>query len=78
MKFVYDEIVLHFGCPTEIMTDRGNNFTTAMLKSYFKLIGVKYVLTSTYHPRSNGVIESFNRLFGDMLAKYVGHSTPNK
>ena len=78
MKFVYDEIVLRFGCPTEIITNRGNNFTTAILKSYFQLIGVKHVLTSTYHPRSNSVIERFNCLFGGILAKYVGDSTPNK
>ncbi|CAF4320169.1 unnamed protein product, partial [Rotaria sordida] len=39
-KFVYDEIVLNFGCPTEIIPDRGNNFTQHMLNSYFKLIGI--------------------------------------
>jgi transposase InsO family protein len=77
-KFVYEEIVLNFGCPTEIITDRGNNFTTTMLNSYFKLIGIKHILTSAYHPRSNGAIERFNRLFGGMLAKYVGDNTINK
>ncbi len=77
-KFVYEEIVLNFGCPTEIITDRGNNFTTTTLNSYFKLIGIKHILTSAYHPWSNGVIERFNRLFGGMLAKYVGDNTINK
>jgi transposase InsO family protein len=77
-KFIYQEIVLNFGCPTEIITDRGSNFTTATLNSYLKLIGVKHILTSAYHPRSNGVVERFNRLFGSMLAKYVGDNTINK
>ncbi|CAF2747692.1 unnamed protein product [Rotaria sp. Silwood2] len=77
-KFIYKEIVLNFGCPVEILTDRGNNFTTTMLNSYFKLIGIKHILTSAYHPRSNGVIERFNRLFGGMLAKYVGDNDINK
>jgi transposase InsO family protein len=77
-KFVYEEIVLNFGCPVEIITDRGNNFTTTMLNSYFKLIGIKHVLTSAYHPRSNGAIERFNRLFGGMLAKYVGDNAINQ
>ena len=49
-----------------------------MFNSYFKLIGIKHVLTSAYHPRSNGIIERFNRLFGGMLAKYVSDSTANK
>ena len=30
-KFLNDDIVLNYGCPTEIITDRGNNFTTNML-----------------------------------------------
>jgi transposase InsO family protein len=77
-KFIYKEIVLNFGCPTEIITDRGNNFTTTTLNSYLKLIGIKHLLTSAYHPRSNGVIERFNRLFGGMLAKYVGDNNVNK
>ncbi|CAF3434864.1 unnamed protein product [Rotaria socialis] len=76
-KFVYEEIVLNFGCPIEIITDRGQNFTTTMLNSYFKLIGIKHILTSVYHPRSNGAIERFNRLFGGMLAKYVGDNNIN-
>ena len=71
-KFVYEMIVLNFGCPSEIITDRGNHFTADLLTSYFRLIGVKHVLTSAYHPRSNGVLERFNRLFNNMLAKYVG------
>ncbi|CAF3460544.1 unnamed protein product [Rotaria sp. Silwood1] len=77
-KFVYQEIVLNFGCPTEIITDRGNNFTIAMLNSYFKLIGIKHILTSAYHPRSNSIIERFNRLFGSMLAKYVADNAINQ
>lgn len=77
-KFVYEAIVLNFGCPTEIITDRGTNFTTATLHSYFKLIGVKHLLTSAYHPRSNGAVERFNRLFGGMLMRYVGHDAVNK
>ncbi|CAF5037515.1 unnamed protein product, partial [Rotaria sp. Silwood1] len=77
-KFVYQEIVLNFGCPTEIITDRGNSFTTAMLNSYFKLTGIKHILTSAYYPRSNGATERFNRLFGGMLAKYVGDNVINQ
>ena len=35
-RFIYKEIVLNFGCPTEIITDRGNNFTTTTLNAYLK------------------------------------------
>ncbi|CAF1544954.1 unnamed protein product [Adineta ricciae] len=77
-KFVYEEIVLSFGCPTKIITDRGTNFTIVTLNSYFKLIGIKHLLTSAYHPRTNGVVERFNRLFAGMLAKYIADDAVNK
>ncbi|CAF4379663.1 unnamed protein product, partial [Rotaria sordida] len=41
---VCDEIVLNFGCPTEIIPDRENHFTKNMLNSYFKLIGIISIL----------------------------------
>ncbi|CAF1213767.1 unnamed protein product [Rotaria sordida] len=77
-KFLNDDIVLNFGCPTEIITDRGNNFTINISNSYFKLIGIKYILISAYHSWSSGVIERFNHLFDSMIAKYVADNTINK
>ncbi|CAF0920704.1 unnamed protein product [Rotaria sordida] len=49
-----------------------------MLNSYFKLIGIKYILISAYHSWSSGVIERFNHLFDGMIAKYVADNTINK
>ncbi|CAF4287188.1 unnamed protein product [Rotaria sordida] len=73
-----DGIVFNFGCPTEIITDQDNNFTTNILNSYFKLISIKHILICAYHPWSSGVIERFNRLFGGMIAKHVADNTINK
>ncbi|CAF4016427.1 unnamed protein product [Rotaria sordida] len=56
----------------------GSNFTTNVLNSCFKLIGIKHFLISAYHPWSSGVIERFNRLFGGMIVKYVAGNTINK
>ncbi|CAF4242953.1 unnamed protein product, partial [Rotaria sordida] len=49
-----------------------------MLNSYFKLIGIKYILISAYHPWSSGVIERFDRLFDGMIAKHVTDNSINK
>ncbi|EIE84465.1 hypothetical protein RO3G_09175 [Rhizopus delemar RA 99-880] len=71
VKFIYEEIVLRFGCPNEILTDRGANFMSKVVKQYISRIKTKHNLTSAFHPRSNGKCERLNQLFKKMLTKYV-------
>ncbi|CAF1213805.1 unnamed protein product [Rotaria sordida] len=73
-----EEDGLIFCIHNEIITDQENNFTTNILNSYFKLIGIKHILICAYHPWSSGVIERFNHLFGGMIAKHVTDNTINK
>ncbi|KAG0781421.1 hypothetical protein G6F22_009577 [Rhizopus arrhizus] len=54
VKFIYEEIVMRFGCPQEILTDRGANFMAKVVKQYIKKIKARHVLTSAFHPRTNG------------------------
>jgi hypothetical protein len=70
--FIYDEIVLRFGCPSEIFTDRGANFNSLLVNAYLKKVGAHHRLTSAYHPRTNSKAERFNGVFKNMLRKYSG------
>lgn len=74
VKFLYEEIVLKFGCPQEIITDRGANFMSKVLQQYTALIRTKHGFTSAFHPRSNAKCERFNQTFKNMLIKYA-HGT---
>lgn len=38
-NFIYEEIVIKFGCPVEIVTDRGANFCSGLVEEYIKRIG---------------------------------------
>ena len=69
--FIYEEIMMKFGCPVEILTDRGANFTSNLLKSYMKRVKTNHKLTSAYHPRTNAKVERFNGVLKDMLRKYT-------
>ncbi|KAG1177838.1 hypothetical protein G6F36_010757 [Rhizopus arrhizus] len=71
VKFIYEEIVMRFGCPEEIISDRGANFMSKIVKQYIKKIKTKHNLTSAFHPRSNGKCERLNQTFKRMLIKYV-------
>ena len=74
-KFIYEEIVLQFGVPDEIISDRGSNFMAEILEEYLTILNVKHKLTSAYHPRSNGAVERANRVFNEMLTKYCENHT---
>ena len=69
--FIYEEIMMKFGCPVEILTDRGANFTGGLLKAYTKRVKTNHKLTSAYHPRTNAKVERFNGVLKDMLRKYT-------
>ena len=70
-KFIYEEIVMRFSCPTEIYTDHGANFMSKVLAHYLGRLKVNYVFTSAFHPRTNGKAERTNGILKQMIRKYV-------
>lgn len=71
-KFLYETILTCFGCPVEVLTDRGSNFMSEVLGKYLEFQKIKHLRTSAYHPRTNGLVEKFNGLLGGMLRKLSG------
>ncbi|KAL5475937.1 hypothetical protein EMCRGX_G025817 [Ephydatia muelleri] len=59
------------GVPKEIITDQGSNFTSQLLAKLYRLLGVKGIRTSPYHPQTDGLIERFNQTLKGMLRKIV-------
>jgi hypothetical protein len=76
-RLLYQEIVVNYETPEEIVTDRGRNFLAQQLQSYLKIITAKHLKTSAYHPRTNGKVENYNALLGSMLAKCVKEQGTN-
>jgi hypothetical protein len=71
VKFIYEEIVMRFSCPAEIVTDRGRNFLSKILKQYMRKVRSNHIFTSAFHPRTNSKCERVNQIFKGMLTKYV-------
>ena len=38
------------GVPNETLTDQGTNFTSELLKELYRMLGIKAITTSPYHP----------------------------
>ena len=69
-------IICRFGCPEQILTDRGSNFLSQVGQLLYKALKVKKINTSSYHPQTNALTERFNLTFCEMCSQYVNrHQT---
>ena len=59
------------GIPDEILTDRGANFCSELMTEFLKLLGVRSIKTSAYHPETDGMVERFNGTLKAGLRKYI-------
>ena len=57
------------GVPREILTDQGANFMSELLQELHKLLGIKSICTSPYHPQTDSLVERFNQTLKQMLKK---------
>ena len=68
-KLIAERIVPVHGVPQELLSDRGSNFLSKLIYELYWLLGKHKVITCAYHPRTDGMIERFNRTLLNMLAK---------
>jgi cleavage and polyadenylation specificity factor subunit 1 len=62
-----------FGVPSQLTSDRGAQFTSALWDQLCKFLGIKHILTSAFHPASNGILERWHRsLKAALRAKAAG------
>ena len=53
--------VARFGLPSDITSDRGAQFTSALWGRMAELLGTKLHHTTAYHPQANGTVGRFHR-----------------
>ena len=68
-KLLVERVICRHGVPTELLSNRGANFLSGLLKEMYMLLGIKKTNTTAYHPQTDGLVERFNHTLLDMLAK---------
>eukprot|EP00731_Ephydatia_muelleri_P022383 Em0014g974a len=63
------ELFARVRIPREILTDQGSNFMSQLLVELCRLLHVKPIRTSPYHPQTDGLVERFNQTLKSMLRK---------
>ena len=67
VKSLWSAVVQHWGCPEQILTDRGAAFESDLLAQFCKLYGCTKMRTTPYHPQGNGACERFNQTVLSLL-----------
>jgi len=62
-----EEIILKFGIPQSILTDQGSNFMCEVFGNVCKILKIKRIKCTAYHPQTNGALERTHRV----LVKYL-------
>ena len=70
-KFVQEQIIHKHECPQFLKTDNATNFTGRYLPKLNYLMEIRGVLTTPYHPESNGTVERVNATMERILRKLV-------
>lgn len=76
-KFV-EEFVCRFGVPRELHTDQGTNFESQVFAEMCSLLGIRKTRTTAYNPKSDGLIERFNKTLINITAMLIEQSKKSR
>ena len=80
-KFLYGGYISIFGVPARLLSDWGASFTSSVIGEMCKILGIKWLQTTPYHPQTNGLVERsyqtimhiFRKLGEDKKADWLSH-----
>src|SRR6266498_1118708 len=68
-NFIYKDIIYRYGCPRKIISDRRIHFNNQVIKRLLERFKIRYNLSTSYYPKTNGLVERFNKTLYESLAK---------
>ncbi|XP_022007735.1 uncharacterized protein LOC110907003 [Helianthus annuus] len=71
-RFIWEQIICHFGQPLRIITDNGTNFAADDLQRWFKELHIEHSFSSVAHPQGNGQVEAVNKSIVDGIKARLG------
>ena len=69
VKVFYECFIVVFGVPTNLLSDRGVNFMSTLVKELCSAFGIQKCRTTAYHAQCNGQVECFHQTLFHMIGK---------
>ena len=57
---LFRQIFCKYGICSTLLTDQGSHFNNNLMRALQHLVGYNHILSTPYHPQTNGVVERFN------------------
>ena len=68
-KVFHEHFIAVFGAPMKLLSDRGANFTSALVEELCVAFGIQKCRTTAYHAQCNGQVECFHQMLFRMIGK---------
>ncbi|KAL3694004.1 hypothetical protein R1sor_007655 [Riccia sorocarpa] len=68
-EFFFRNIISRYGCPLELVSDRGTHFLNNLVTELTNYFQIKHRKTTPYNPKANGLMEKCNGLICRILNK---------
>lgn len=75
IDLLLNEIYPRYGCPLQIIHDRGSEFMSSAFREVLHEMNIDNVTCTAYHPESNAKQERMHRVLHDILAKRIQGNT---
>ena len=73
VRLFRDNIWKLYGLPESIVSDRGPQFATELMKELNKMLGIETRLSTAFHPQTNGQTEQINQELEQYLRFFVDY-----
>lgn len=73
-----NEFVCRFGVPQELHSDQGSNFESCVFSEMCRVLGITKTRTTAYNPKSDGMVERFNKTLVNMVAVLIDPKSMQK
>ena len=74
-KVFFNSVICKHGIPVTVVTDNGKEFVNQIFEDIAKMLNMKHIRTTAYHPQANGVIERANGTVVNILRTLVQENT---